>query len=241
MYSSIEHDVWIARAVYAVDNPTQAKRLLRVGRTHPQAMTPTLLESGMVRSHAPLLVADPRSNPNVHTVLVSAAQPDAYVAAPIYLWHQPFGMLHADRSASTGTVNVADVDLIGILAEGIGVILERNVAVQRMRSLQIAAHRHVLEMHSLTAAFDDPPASDDQGDTSGSITVARVGEYGDGLTQRESQIFRLMTNGATNRQIAEGLCIGIGTVKTHVRSIMRKLDVHSRAEVMARWRNPLSM
>ncbi|MFQ5858955.1 MAG: response regulator [Anaerolineae bacterium] len=53
------------------------------------------------------------------------------------------------------------------------------------------------------------------------------------LTPRELDVFRLLGRGASNREIAETLLISENTVKTHVRQILRKLEVRSRHEVAA--------
>ncbi len=53
------------------------------------------------------------------------------------------------------------------------------------------------------------------------------------LTSREQDVFRLLAQGASNRQIAETLMITENTVKTHVRNILEKLELHSRSEVAA--------
>jgi two-component system nitrate/nitrite response regulator NarL len=60
------------------------------------------------------------------------------------------------------------------------------------------------------------------------------GVYGDaGLTQREREILELIAQGLTNQEIAERLVIEVGTVKNHVHSILRKLDVSSREDAAA--------
>jgi DNA-binding NarL/FixJ family response regulator len=54
-----------------------------------------------------------------------------------------------------------------------------------------------------------------------------------GLTQRESEILSLVVNGLSNRAIASRLVIGDETVKTHLRSIYRKLGVSDRTGAAA--------
>jgi len=50
------------------------------------------------------------------------------------------------------------------------------------------------------------------------------------LTPRETEILCLVAEGQSNKVIANNLGISDGTVKLHVKSILRKLDVHSRVE-----------
>ncbi len=50
------------------------------------------------------------------------------------------------------------------------------------------------------------------------------------LTQRETEILELIAGGKSNKFIAHKLDIKDGTVKVHVRNLLRKLNVHSRLE-----------
>ncbi|SRX91984.1 two component LuxR family transcriptional regulator [Pseudonocardia dioxanivorans] [Mycobacterium shimoidei] len=54
-----------------------------------------------------------------------------------------------------------------------------------------------------------------------------------GLTQRESEILSYMVTGLSNRGIANKLVIGEETVKSHLRSIYRKLGVNDRTGAVA--------
>jgi DNA-binding NarL/FixJ family response regulator len=64
--------------------------------------------------------------------------------------------------------------------------------------------------------------------------VDRLGVEGNELTARESEVLELLQDGYTNSAIAESLAIGIETVRTHARSIYRKLGVPSRQELARR-------
>ncbi|HHH39333.1 MAG TPA: response regulator, partial [Sedimenticola sp.] len=50
------------------------------------------------------------------------------------------------------------------------------------------------------------------------------------LTPREREILCHLAAGQSNKVIARNLGISDGTVKLHVKAILRKLDVHSRVE-----------
>lgn len=52
----------------------------------------------------------------------------------------------------------------------------------------------------------------------------------DELTPRENEILNLLAEGQSNKVIARNLGISDGTVKLHVKAILRKLGVHSRVE-----------
>lgn len=53
------------------------------------------------------------------------------------------------------------------------------------------------------------------------------------LTPREKEVLDLLREGKSNQDIAEELCIEVGTVKNHVHNILKKLDVDSRHEAAA--------
>jgi ATP/maltotriose-dependent transcriptional regulator MalT len=59
---------------------------------------------------------------------------------------------------------------------------------------------------------------------------------GETLTLREVDVFALIAQGLTNRQIANKLFIGETTVKSHTTSILRKLGVQTRTQAAARAR-----
>lgn len=53
------------------------------------------------------------------------------------------------------------------------------------------------------------------------------------LTARETEVLGLLTQGLSQKQIAAYLVISSTTVATHIQRILRKLQVHSRAEAVA--------
>jgi DNA-binding NarL/FixJ family response regulator len=53
------------------------------------------------------------------------------------------------------------------------------------------------------------------------------------LTHREEDILRQLMLGLSNKGIARKLTVALGTVKTHVKAILRKLDVTSRTGAVA--------
>ena len=53
----------------------------------------------------------------------------------------------------------------------------------------------------------------------------------EGLTPREQEVTWYTARGYTNRQIAETLVVSVETVKTHVRHVLEKLGVRSKADL----------
>ena len=56
------------------------------------------------------------------------------------------------------------------------------------------------------------------------------------LTARELEVLALLSEGATNREIADRLFLSVKTAGHHVSSILAKLEVSSRREAVARAR-----
>ncbi|NMC14081.1 MAG: response regulator transcription factor, partial [Chloroflexi bacterium] len=60
----------------------------------------------------------------------------------------------------------------------------------------------------------------------------KIEEPDDNLSEREREILQLIAEGNTNKQIADILCISIKTVQAHRSSLMNKLDLHDRGELI---------
>jgi len=58
------------------------------------------------------------------------------------------------------------------------------------------------------------------------------GKTDEGLTVREQEVLLCLTSGSTNKEIAEALNISEKTVKSHLNSIFRKLNVSRRLEAI---------
>lgn len=54
----------------------------------------------------------------------------------------------------------------------------------------------------------------------------------DALTEREREVFQLIAEGHSNKEIADLLSISVATVETHRNHILQKLDVHNTAELV---------
>jgi LuxR family maltose regulon positive regulatory protein len=56
------------------------------------------------------------------------------------------------------------------------------------------------------------------------------------LTERERQVLRLLAADLSSTEVAEELVLAVSTVRSYIKTIYSKLDVHSRREAIARAR-----
>jgi DNA-binding CsgD family transcriptional regulator len=239
LFSLIRGNMWVVRSAHIAGDDDLTATLLRVGRAHPRRLCQPLPESTMVRDRAPIMVTDPQSDPRVNTELVDIVKPNVYIAAPVYVWQTPVALLHADAPTESGDVGAEDRDLLGLFAEGLGAIMERNIVAERMQSLRNATQHHAQRMHSLTGHFeDDLDLTECSTDTCPGDDDTNTGDIAEQLTRRERQVLNLMVAGKTNAQIAARLLICDGTVKSHVRHIIQKLGASNRTEVVLRATDP---
>ena len=60
------------------------------------------------------------------------------------------------------------------------------------------------------------------------VEATRIAE----LTPREREVFQLIARGYSNAEIAEAFVISEGTVKTHVKRLLGKLDLRDRTQAV---------
>jgi DNA-binding NarL/FixJ family response regulator len=67
-----------------------------------------------------------------------------------------------------------------------------------------------------------------------SVTPSQEELPAERLSARELEVLRLLTQGQTNREIAQNLIVSVSTIKIHVEHILAKLDVSDRTQAAVR-------
>ncbi len=109
-----------------------------------------------------------------------------------------------------------DASVVGAVRAGaIGYLLKDTQADELIRSIKAAANGQVQLSPQAAARL---------------VREVRAPESPESLTERETDVLRLLAQGKANKEIARELIIGENTVKTHVSSILLKLGVQSRTQ-----------
>jgi LuxR family transcriptional regulator, regulator of acetate metabolism len=228
----VEGSELVAECAYFSGDPVGAQDFVEVARQVRPQLNHMLLETEMIRRERPVLVLDAENDPRTFKPLVQECGTKSYVAAPIMPGGRVIGMLHADRRIRDLPVDEHDRELLWTFAEGFGYAVERTLLMERLETLRSS----VLDL--------SPPGGRSNGDDArgihDQIQVALERPAGnpalDGLlTRRELEVLELMAAGASNAEIAERLVISVGTVKSHVKHILRKLRAANRAEAVSRY------
>ncbi len=109
-----------------------------------------------------------------------------------------------------------DNAVIGAIRAGaIGYLLKDTESDELIRAIKAAANGQVQLSPKAAARL---------------MREVRTSESFEALTERETEVLRLLARGLSNKQIAQALVIGEKTVKTHVSNILSKLNVSSRTQ-----------
>jgi DNA-binding CsgD family transcriptional regulator len=225
---------------YFPEQPELEQRIVE-WMNHERFSTDDLGQELLARQ--PVIVRDSLVEPRGFKPMIEFSLTRSYVAAPIAPAGRLIGVLYADRYPTERDVDELDRDMLSAFAEDFGLIYERVVLVERMRAqrdqIDKAFEFAQNMMTSLATAEIDlartsalPIPGEEDPYLGTPPAPASVQET---LTPREVEVLMLMVRGATNADIAERLIIRRGTVKSHVKHILRKLDAVNRAEAIARY------
>jgi DNA-binding CsgD family transcriptional regulator len=198
------------------------------------------LETELLEQRRPAVVHDAASDPRVHR-MVHQAESNSYVVAPITSG-EVIGFLHADYYPTDHRADELDRDVLWMFAEGFGQIYERTLLLERLRAQRDQVREAMSVVEGIMTELCNSEIELSRQPGSGSVVMRTLGsaltpldDDLDELTAREREVLELMVAGATNSTIADQLVISEGTVKSHVKHILRKLGVVNRSQAIARY------
>lgn len=119
-----------------------------------------------------------------------------------------------------------------LLELGVAGVISKRVPAHELAAaiLDIAAGRTVVATAGTAERTEDRPEAGNAGGTTRHADWPGR-EYG--LTQREAEMIALITQGATNADIAKRTYLSPNTVKTYIRSAYRKIGVSRRSQAVS--------
>jgi DNA-binding CsgD family transcriptional regulator len=159
------------------------------------------------------------------------------VAAPIVVDGAVIGFFHATRDV----LDRGDADGLAAFAVCFGLVYERAVLRQRLRVQRQELREIARWADARTSDLDDrlvtlaPETEDDAAPTATNTKSNGEAALRDLLTRREHDVMRLIVRGDTNADIAKELVLSEGTVKFHVKNILRKMRAANRAEATSQY------
>lgn len=133
------------------------------------------------------------------------------------LYYLELALRMADPEGYVRPFLIAGESIVSLLRQAI--IQDIHPAYANKLLTDISDHLRVMSLRKLnTGQFNSIPAP--------------VGELVEPVTERERQILRLLAAGLSSTEIAEALIISVHTTRSYTKSLYRKLDAHSRGEVI---------
>jgi LuxR family transcriptional regulator, regulator of acetate metabolism len=197
-----------------------------------------LMETELARRRIAMLVTDPMAHPRTYKPIVEVSRSTSYAAAPIMPTTRVIGFFHVDRFGQELPVSPQDRDNLWVFAEHFALLYERSVLVERLELQRTQLHDLLSATSDSLDQICDAAVTLERREPA-TVTISRPAgtrsPLGSLLSAREQEVLELMASGATNNQIARELVVSEGTVKSHVKRILRKLHVDNRAGAVARY------
>ena len=230
LISEVREGTLEPRAIWSALDPVAAKLALAELRAGQIRLEYPLLEGEVVARQRPELVDVRASRSRAPGRLVEVLGWSGYVVAALTVQGKTVGLLHADTAASGRALDALDLEVISLFTEGFGGVFERAVLRETLqlhhRELQSAVKWMSERLGQLAAeASDFGPQAGSGADPA----------LADALTARELEVLKLLARGQTNLAIANALVVREGTIKYHVKNILRKLGATSRSDAVSRY------
>ena len=232
--SEVRGDALYVRSIWSAEDPAGAAVALESFRGSPIRLEYPLVEDDVARVQRTQIVQARGTRSRGARRLGEVLGWDSYVVTALVVQGQTVGLLHADAGPrdAARALDELDAEVATRYVEGLAGVFERAVLREMLQS-------HHNELRSAVGWMSARlgQLAIDAGDAAGPARPSEATEAGSGdaLTARESDVLRLLARGQTNLEIARTLVVREGTVKYHVKNILRKLGATSRADAVARY------
>jgi DNA-binding CsgD family transcriptional regulator len=155
---------------------------------------------------------------------------------------ETFGPAHSAAHREWGGLlgESGSLDVLASFAASLGQIVERAMLIEQLRSQHRAAEQLARSTTGILGGVrGDIPLLQSHQQAAKAPWQSRS-EVVSELTRREYEVLQLMTQGATNREIATTIFLSEETVKWHVKHIMKKFGVANRGQAVATYLKSLN-
>jgi len=229
MVGEVRGDSLLVRSLWSSGDPEGAAAALEELRREPIRLEYPLVEDEVARRQRTEIVQARVARSRGARRLTDVFGWDSYLVAALVVQGQTVGLLHGDAFVSGRRLDALDVEVAALYAEGLAGVFERAVLREMLQ----------LHHHELRSAVEWMSTRLGQLATdAGELTALRAASdpgLADALTARELEVLRLLARGQTNLEIARTLVVREGTIKYHVKNILRKLGATSRADAVSRY------
>ena len=229
MVGEVRGDGLVVRSVWNDSDRDGAMAALEELRREPIRLEYPVVEDEVARAQRTEIVEARVARSRGARRFIDVFAWDSYVVAPVVVQGVTVGLLHGDAFVSGRRLDSLDVEVASLYAEGLAGVFERAVLREMLQ----------LHHHELRSAVEWMSNRLGQLATdAGELTALRAGfdaSLADALTAREVEVLRLLARGQTNLEIARTLVVREGTIKYHVKNILRKLGATSRADAVSRY------
>jgi LuxR family transcriptional regulator, regulator of acetate metabolism len=240
LLSRLEDGWLVAEALHLGDDERGAEQMLVQLRAAPVRLGYPLIEGELLRRRRSAVVTAADGDPATRQSNWEIMRWTAYVAAPVLMEGRVVGFLHGDRADGGAPLRAVHREGLWRFGEGFSDVYERTVLRRRLRVERQELRRIASWADGRSAELSDGAidlARDRKlvdGDEGGRPPAARSALH-ELLTPRELDVLEHLVKGETNAEIARTLIVSEGTVKFHVKNILRKMNVANRAEATSHY------
>ncbi len=171
-----------------------------------------------IYNNNPFLISPNAVKSFMPTDVYNFFKPQWVIVTPLTTQDNLFGILQVDRAVN---FKPEEVDIVFAMSKICTTIIENDFLKEKIQSNETALKTFFRNIAKQKLELKPPDH------THSSLIL-------ESLTPRELEILKLIVQGLTNKEAAGHLNISINTVKAHINSVYRKLNVNNRTQAILR-------